>query len=45
MMGILKPKGMVKYEWCRYHPLLNSTKGLVLKESKNMVAGMLQRVV
>jgi hypothetical protein len=45
MMGVLKPKGMVKYEWCRYHPYQMSTKMSVMKESKSMVAGMLQRVV
>jgi len=44
-MGILKPKGMVKNRWCCYHPYQMSTKTLVMKESRNMVAGMLQRVV
>ena len=44
-MGILKPKGMVKNRWCCYHPYQMSTKTSVMKESRNMVAGMLQRVV
>jgi hypothetical protein len=44
-MGILKPKGMVVYRWCCYNPYQTSTKVLVMKESKSMEVGRLQRVV
>ena len=45
IIGDLKPKGMDMYGWCRYLPLLYPTKGLVPKLSKNLEAGMSQRVV
>ena len=32
MMVTLKPKGMMVYKWCCYHPLINSTKGFLMKE-------------
>jgi len=45
MMGILKPKGKVMYRWCCYYPLINSTKSFLMKVSKSMEVGRLQRVV
>ena len=45
MMVALKPKGMMMYKWCCYHPLINSTKGFLMKGSKSMEVGRSQRVV
>ena len=45
IMGCLKPKGKCKYGWCRYVPYPMSTKALVVKRTRSMEAGMLQRVV
>jgi len=45
IMGCLKPKGKCKYGWCRYVPYQMPTKALVVKQSKSMEVGILQRVV
>ena len=45
IMGYLKPKGKCMYKWCCYASYQIGTNLSVMKFSKNMEAGMLQRVV